>query len=751
MHSHTTRLQPPTPLRSALCATFLAGSVFAQNLLMDADFEQSTPDGSLPDSGHWIAEHIGEAGAACTTTAGRTGNGLWLYTGQPPNHWWSGPHQTLAASPDFSYHASAWIRTPTDEAAWVDGSRARVHVSFHDADGNVLTSRESPPLAQPDPDWALFTVITEAPPAGTAWVRMACLVEKPRGVTGQTVVNFDDCSLQKVQVPAVRVSTRALGVPANLTAASLRIKNPGSAKLDWRIPAPPAWMTPKPDRGSVAPGRDAEVQIRIRRDQLSGTGTVMKSFDLTTNAEDLNIDVYIEHMLPPVPQQPSLVQCAGRQLVVRDRLPDGSLSPPYHYVIRGAAWSPASMDTVDDPVLRRPEFARWYVTDIQLLRAMNANTVYLFMDFGTDDQGMAILDTLYHNGIKAIVTVDENGSANTNRINQVVNAYRNHPAVLAWAIGNEWNINLYHTVHPGSHISEDALRAAAHLTETLAQQVKSLDTLHPVFSIFGDIDVSDGPLAMPNIVNRYCPSVDAWGLNVYRGRTFGPLFVDWARFAHVPVFLSEFGTDAFRTRVFRFEWGRQSVDGTVDEPMQAEFNRGLWREIASNLSAVRLDAVCLGGTVFEWNDEWWKASPAFGGVVGHQDYIGFFTYWNVDAMPDSVANEEWFGIVTIDRRPREVYYALQEEFAAVTVPVNLHHPDAPLHFTLVHASSQGTRLEWSGGIQATQWLERATSLTTDSNWQPIATFPPPVAVTNSFVDGFIPGTGPIFYRVGSAR
>jgi hypothetical protein len=427
------------------------------------------------------------------------------------------------------------------------------------------------------------------------------------------------------------------------------------------------------------------------------------------------------------------------------------LSPPYHYVIRGAAWSPASMETVDDPVLRRSEFRKWYVADIQLMRGMNANTVYTFMDFGTDEEGMAVLDALYHNGMKAVITVDENGSANTNRIEAVVPVYREHPAVLAWAIGNEWNINLYHTVPPGSAVSSEALLAAAELTERMAQQVKVLDSDHPVISIFGDIDVSDGPLAMTNIVNRYCPSVDAWGLNVYRGRSLGPLFGDWARLATVPVYLSEFGTDAFRTRVFRFEEGRQSVDGSVDESMQAAFVGGLWREVADHLSAVRLDNVCLGGTVFEWNDEWWKASPAFGGVVGHQDYIGFFTYWNVDAMPDSVANEEWFGVVSIDRRPREIYHVLKEEFGSVAVPVDLNNPQAPLRFLGVETIGGGIQLEWTGGIQATQWLERSTSLSSRIEWERILTLPPPVEITNRVVDSMVFGTVPVYYRVGSSR
>src|SRR5437867_9736370 len=123
------------------------------------------------------------------------------------------------------------------------------------------------------------------------------------------------------------------------------------------------------------------------------------------------------------------------------------------------------MGTLMPVTNRQQEFQKWYVADIQLHRAMNANTVYCFLDFGTDATAFQVLDNLYKNGLKAIVTVDEDGTGNSNRLQQIVTAYRNHPAILAWAIGNEWNINLYH--HTFSSLSE-----AANATESMARQIK---------------------------------------------------------------------------------------------------------------------------------------------------------------------------------------------------------------------------------------------------------------------------------------
>ena len=59
---------------------------------------------------------------------------------------------------------------------------------------------------------------------------------------------------------------------------------------------------------------------------------------------------------------------------------------------------------------------------------------------------------------------------------------------------------------------------------------------------------------------------------------------------------------------------------------------------------------------FEWSDEWWKApgSPAIHDVGGASNGAFF---------PDGVANQEWFGIVDIDRKPRPAYGALKESYA----------------------------------------------------------------------------------------
>src|SRR5436309_1447597 len=320
---------------------------------------------------------------------------------------------------------------------------------------------------------------------------------------------------------------------------------------------------------------------------------------------------------------PSLVAVSGHRLLVQKRQPDGSLAPAQAYVIRGVDWAPASRSTPGDDASRRAEFANWAATDAPLLHSLNVNTVRLYLDPGLDAGALAVLDQLWAQGIMVILTVD-NARNDLTRVQQTVSVYKDHPAVLMWMLGSEWNINLYYN-NPNCNTPA----AAAQCTQTAAQLVKSLDTNHPVATSYGDIEINAPGMHLAdtqNYVNNVCTSVDVWSLNVFRGETFGTLFDQWRSITGKPMFLGEFGTDAM---VYPAD--------LPDETMQAGWDLCLWNHAITELSAVSPALVNLGGTVFEWNDEWWKVPPA-----GSQDVGGFA---NANGHPDGFANEDWFGLV----------------------------------------------------------------------------------------------------------
>jgi hypothetical protein len=349
---------------------------------------------------------------------------------------------------------------------------------------------------------------------------------------------------------------------------------------------------------------------------------------------------------------------------VQKRNLDGSLTASAPYFIRGVVWSPASTDTntsTNDPnntKVRRPEFAKWANIDVPLLVAMNANTVRLPIDPGDDQDGAALaqggldtLDMLYKNNIMVIMTVDDS-IVDTARITHAVNFYKNHPAVLMFSLGSEWNINLYFG-------AASSIASAAIMTEQAARLIKSMDSNHPVATSYGDIDIDSDGLRLSDTasyVTNICPSVDVWGLNVFRGDNFGLLFQQWASLTSKPMFAGEFGIDAFHTT-------NPTADpptGQLNESEQATWDLSLWNDLVRNSPTGSATKITLGGTVFELQDEWWKCSPN-----NSQSTCGFSSR----GFPDGFSNETYFGLVDITRMTqRLVYGQMKPAFAAGYVP-----------------------------------------------------------------------------------
>ena len=273
---------------------------------------------------------------------------------------------------------------------------------------------------------------------------------------------------------------------------------------------------------------------------------------------------------------------------------------------------------------------------------------------------------------------------------KIVRLYKDHPAVLAWSLGNEWNLASAKKFHGYETIAD-----AAQAVNRAALGIKSIDTNHPVTSCLGD-DFGNIPEILVN-----APSVDLWGLNIYRSNlsNFQQLFADWNALTTKPFYLSEIGTDSFYTTFHTLVPGTNKAAycrGGVNEPAQKDFLLSLWNNVQNNLNIYGYDKQCVGALVHEFNDELWKIGNFHEGlgdlvdydgpdnILGNADDDASYGTYNADGLelinghPDDVANEEYFGVVDADRTPKQAYAALTQYYSSLDGVISSNTIQSPL-------------------------------------------------------------------------
>lgn len=285
------------------------------------------------------------------------------------------------------------------------------------------------------------------------------------------------------------------------------------------------------------------------------------------------------------------------------------------FPIRGVNWNPVPRGKTQAGI----DFVRAAKKDIPLMAAAGINAVRTYQ--ALSDAG--VLDQLYAAGIFLFTTVYTYGPDHPSVVTAKVAAVQDHPAIAAYVLGNEWNLNRLYTDQLGSMAKLSVKEARDKLNEA-AELVHAADRTRPVASIWSDSrdDLGDTVKAMRR--------VDLWGVNAYRGDSFQGLFDEYRAVLpdHVPLFIGEFGVDAYHER--------SPQQGLLK---QADATALLAGELHDRTAASGGDVA--GGFLFEWCDEWWKAGP--GNEDSHASGgVGSF-------------NEAWFGLVDIDRNCRPAY------------------------------------------------------------------------------------------------
>jgi hypothetical protein len=123
---------------------------------------------------------------------------------------------------------------------------------------------------------------------------------------------------------------------------------------------------------------------------------------------------------------------------------------------------------------------------------------------------------------------------------------------------------------------------------------------------------------------------------------------------------------------------------------------------------------------------------------------------DLDGLPDAweIAHFGSTAAYTWNDDPDHDGFNNLQEYQADTDPMNAN---SYLHMVGVSPSVPGAVIQWQGGVQATQYLQRSLLLDgAKTVWQDIATSAPPTAITGSYTDAWSTATLK-FYRVRAGR
>jgi exo-beta-1,3-glucanase (GH17 family) len=292
------------------------------------------------------------------------------------------------------------------------------------------------------------------------------------------------------------------------------------------------------------------------------------------------------------------------------------------YYIKGVCYHPVPKGS------NKRSFDR-LTEDLALMKEMGVNSIRVYVPITE----RAVLDEIHAAGIKVIINIgyDQGGvyDIKSGSFIDYVDAYKDHPAILLWELGNEFN---FHPQWFGGDIQNwyDALNAAALLT-------KEHDPSRPVATAHGELPDKQALTS--------CPDIDVWGMNVYRWDNPEGIFTDWKKISDKPMYLSEAGADSYMAEAM------EGYEAGVNETAQADAMRNILDDIS------RFPGICSGVAVFAFVDEWWKDSEGSNDVqdVGGKPPPAGFPY-------DAVANEEYWGVLNLDRSPKEAFHVVKTFF-----------------------------------------------------------------------------------------
>lgn len=235
-------------------------------------------------------------------------------------------------------------------------------------------------------------------------------------------------------------------------------------------------------------------------------------------------------------------------------------------------------------------------------------------------------------------------------VEKMVEEYKDEDYVLMWVLGNENNYGTVGVVGvaagTGCNVRKD-VAAYYKFVNRCAKRIKELDPQQR------PVAICNGDTLFMDICAQNAPELDIYGANAYRGREgFGTLWSDVMKLYERPVVVTEYGCPAFS----------KMYDMKENERQQALYHEGSIKNIQENVAGYGVGNA-LGGIIFEFTDEWWKAGPPPEFDPSVHDETG---QW-MGPFIDGWGYEEWFGLVGVGdgkdtpfkRHLREAYFSIK--------------------------------------------------------------------------------------------
>ena len=266
--------------------------------------------------------------------------------------------------------------------------------------------------------------------------------------------------------------------------------------------------------------------------------------------------------------------------------------------------------------------------DLILMKEAGINTIRVYEPI--DD--IAVLDKLSKAGIKVVISFGYNQKGRFDIVSgtfiDYVRKYKNHEAILMWELGNEYN---YNSQWFGGDIN-NWYKAM----ELVSQMIQIEDPYRLVSSAHGDLPSIDAL--------NIAPSIQVWGMNVYRWDQPESIFKEWKAISNKPMYFAELGADSYMTKsTEKYTQGENQI-------AQANANKIILDQVLSNSDKN------IGSFIFQFTDGLWKA-----GNPKKQDTGGSAP--NSDGTPyDGTANEEYWGIVDINRNKKITFDVIKDAY-----------------------------------------------------------------------------------------